>query len=118
MKKFLAGAALVVGLLAVPTAAWAHDCVNLSRAPGGDFQAQGRWVFIPESESGVPGGFWAFDNPSGFGGNSGHAPVLLDGTGACNEARLSGQTQGSMFVGDAKGIWSEDCYIEAGGVTP
>jgi hypothetical protein len=117
-RKLIAGSALVVGVLAIPTAAWAHDCVNLSRQPDSDFQSQGRWVFVPESASGVPGGFWAFDNPAGFAGNSGHGDALLDGTGACSEARLSGQTHGSMSVADAKGIWSEDCYVDAGGIEP
>jgi hypothetical protein len=58
-------------------------------------------------------GLWAFDNPVGFGGQSGHDHDLLDGTGACNTARLSGQTQATLNPNAAKGIWSQECFEEA-----
>src|SRR5262245_22821320 len=109
MRKLLVGVALVASLVAVPTAAWAHDCANASRPAGSPGEEKGRWVFIPGPN------IWAFDNPSGFGGNSGHSDVLLDGTGACSEARLSGQTQGTNAISDVKGIWSQECFLAAGG---
>ena len=116
MRKFIVAAACSVAVLAIPSTAWAHDCANLSRPAGSSSgQTAGRWVYISEADSGVPGGLWAFDNPAGFGGKSGHDPVLLSGTGACNAARLSGQTGGSLQVVDLKGIWSGDCFVQAGG---
>ena len=114
MRRFLVAVGVIVGCLAIPATAWAHDCVNVSRKPGTEaFEQKGKWTYLPPEVIPVAEGAWAFDNPEGFGGNSGHADVLLDGTGACNTARLSGQTQGTFDPNAAKGIWSGECFEAA-----
>jgi hypothetical protein len=113
-KKFLLALGVVVVSVVTPTAAWAHDCVNVSRKPGSEaFETKGKWLYLPPGVIPTDDGAWAFDNPEGFGGNSGHGHVLLDGTGACNTARLTGQTKGSFDPNDAKGIWGGDCFEAA-----
>ncbi len=119
MKRLIAVSLAAVGLLIGTAApAFAHDCANLSRPQGNAtaFQAKGRWLYIPEAESEVPGGIWVFDNPAGFGGKSGHESVLLDGTGACSASRLNGQTGGELDFDALKGIWSQDCVLQAAGL--
>ena len=120
MRKLLAATAIVGALVAFPAAAWAHDCANVSRPQGQatPFQEKGKWQYLPEQVVGLEGGIWVFDNPSGFGGNSGHEHVLLSGTGACSAARLDGQTQGTLDPNDAKGIWGQECFADAGGTLP
>lgn len=114
MRKLLVALGIVIGTLSIPATAWAHDCVNLSRNPGSTpFEQQGRWTYLPPGVLPTDDGGWAFDNPAGFGGNSGHGDALLSGTGACTTARLSGQTQGTFDPNDAKGIWSQDCFEAA-----
>jgi hypothetical protein len=115
MRKFLVSVGLAAAIVVVvPATAWAHDCVNVSRKPGSEaFEQQGKWIYLPPCVIPVAEGAWAFDNPEGFGGNSGHDHVLLDGTGACNTARLSGQTQGTFDPNAAKGIWSGECFEAA-----
>jgi len=116
VRQFVVGAVVTLGAIAgLAAPAFAHDCANLSRPQGNaePFSSKGRWTYIPESESEVPGGIWVLDNPAGFGGQSGHEDALLDGTGACNNARLTGQTGGGVDFSALKGIWSEDCVIQA-----
>jgi hypothetical protein len=115
MRKVIVVLGIVVGSLAIPATAWAHNCVNVSRKPGSEaFEQKGKWFYIPPSaEMPLADGAWGFDTPQGFGGESGHGHVLLDGTGACNTARLSGQTQGTFNPNAAKGIWSGDCFDAA-----
>jgi hypothetical protein len=112
MKKLAVGSlAAIAILIGAAGRAFAHDCGNFSRPPSSatDPQPTGRWIYLTEAQTGVPGGLWAFDNPAGFGGQSGHDQVLLDGTGACSEARLIAQTKGVLDPSLLKGIWSGDC---------
>ena len=91
MRRKLAGAFLTTAfVLAAPAAAYAHDCVNVSRAPADSETAKGKWFFIPGPD------IWVFDIPANFRNGTEHA--LLSGTGACgNESRQTSkgiQTRG------------------------
>jgi len=112
MRKCMALAVGVLALVAFPAAAWANDCVNVSR-PGGDtFEQKGRWTSVPIEELG--GNTWAFSTPDNFHNSGGDGGVLLEGSGACNSHRRGGQTQGDPSdLSKLEGIWSEECVIEA-----
>ena len=111
--KLFAGAALTMALVLAPAGtAWADHCVNLSRGAANATPWEtttGRWSYIAPDV----GSFWVFDTPDGF--HAGTADALLEGSGACNAARLQGQTKGDLTIDSLKGIWSEDCVNEAAG---
>lgn len=115
-KKALFPLAVAMGVVLAPAAAWANDCVNLSRGTGGPKTVpwettRGRWWFI------VPdvGPLWAFGTPDNF--RNGKAGALLEGTGACSASRLLGQTKGEVdfdtLIDDLNGIWSQQCVNDA-----
>jgi len=111
--KIFAGALFVAAAVALsPAAAWANHCSNFSRGAGNAVPGEterGRWFFIaPEPEFQV----WVFGTPENF--RNGTADALLDGTGACNAARLGGQTKGILTADTLKGIWTPECLIDAG----
>lgn len=102
-------AAAGIAVLATPSAAWADHCVNLSRGAGNATPwetERGRWFYIEPDL----GAFWIMDTPDNFRNGAGEA--LLDGSGACNGARLTGQTGGELSIDTLDGIWSESC-VEA-----
>jgi hypothetical protein len=104
--KLIAGLGASVALLAYPTAAWADHCVNVSRGSTNatPWETQrGRWYYIEPDV----GAFWVMDTPDNF--HNGSADTLLEGTGACNAARLLGQTGGDITIDTLDGIWSEAC---------
>jgi len=110
LRKVLVGGAISVAVLATPTAAWADHCVNVSRGPGNatPWETQrGRWFFIEPDL----GAFWVMDTPDNF--HNGDAEALLDGSGACNGSRLTGQTGGALSIDTLDGVWSEACVDSA-----
>jgi hypothetical protein len=111
-RKLIAGAVLAAALATAPTAAWADHCVNVSRGQGNAVPwetTRGRWSYI-EPEVGA---FWVFDTPDHF--HAGNADALLEGSAACNAARLQGQTGGQLTIDALNGIWSEECVNQAAG---
>jgi hypothetical protein len=112
-KSVIASSLIAACTVLAPGAAWADHCVNVSRGAGNAVPwetTRGRWAYIsPEV-----GSFWVFDTPDNFQGGKGDA--LLENTGACNAARLKGQTGGDVTIDSLNGIWSEDCVNEAAGI--
>ena len=110
LKKALLPLAVAVGVMLAPAAAWADHCANLSRGAGNAVPwetVRGRWSYIAPDV----GPIWVFATPDNF--HNGRSDGLLDGSGACNASRLSGQTKGVLTPDNLKGIWSEDCVNEA-----
>ena len=111
----LLGAVAVTGVVVLtPATAFADHCVNVSRGAGNAVAwetSRGPWFFIAPDV----GAFWVFDTPENF--QNGKADALLEGSPACNESRLRGQTKGALDFGvDAlNGIWSESCVNAAAG---
>jgi hypothetical protein len=113
-RKLLASTALAVAIiLGTSSAAFAHDCLNLSRPHNGatPFETQkGRWVAINLEE--VGGDAWLFLTPDNFMNVTSDA---LLGNAACPSGRLAGQSQGSNYPADLNGIWSRECFEKASG---
>lgn len=109
-KKALIPLAVAVGVVIAPAAAWANNCVNVSRGAGNAVPwetTRGRWFYIAPDV----GSFWVFGTPDNF--RNGKADALLAGTGACSASRLIGQTKGDIDIDALKGIWSEQCVNDA-----
>ena len=108
--KMWAGTVVAAAVVVLsPAAAWADHCANLSRGAGNAIAWQtqrGRWFFIEPDI----GPIWVFDTPDNF--HNGTSNGLLDGSGACNAARLLGQTK-QLSTDTVHGIWSEECFNEA-----
>ena len=113
-RKMLASAFLTVAVvLGMSGAAFANDCLNLSRPLNGatPFETQkGNWVALDIPELG--GDAWLFLTPDNF--MNGQSDALL-GNAACPQGRLTGQSKGSNNPADLNGVWSEECFLKAGG---
>jgi hypothetical protein len=108
--KLVTATVIAVGLVAAPGTAWADHCANVSRGAGNAVPwetTRGRWSYIAPDV----GAIWVFDTPDNF--HHGTSDGLLDGSAACNAARLQGQTGGVLTLDNLKGIWSEDCVNQA-----
>lgn len=109
--KFLASAAVVIaGVLAASGAAFANDCVNLTRPLNGATPGdqRGRWIALDEPFLG--GETWLFLSPDNF--MNGQDDALL-GNAACPSGRLVGQSKGAFDPANLHGIWSEECFDKA-----
>jgi hypothetical protein len=89
LKKLLAGGALAGAIVAIPAAAFADSCANVSRAPapcGMTCTApvvDGNWVWLPSI--GVPDPVWGFAPP-------GAADSVAFGLPGANGNYTNGQT--------------------------
>jgi len=112
-KILPAAVAAAAVVMMTPATAWADHCANLSRGAGNAVPwetVRGRWSFIAPDV----GAIWVFDTPDNF--HDGKSDGLLDGSGACNAARLQGQTKGVLTPDSLNGIWSEECVNRALGL--
>ncbi len=104
--KLFASFAVTGAVILAPAAAFADDCANLSRGAGNAVPwetTRGRWFFIEPDI----GQIWVFGVPENF--QNGRADALLENSGACNGARLLGQSKDDQL----SGIWSEECFDRA-----
>lgn len=108
MKKLLVSGALAGVIMAVPTAAFADSCANVSRAPAACGMTcsspvvEGNWVWLPSI--GVPDPVWGFAPPGatdsvtfglpGANGNytNGQTSSLLGVSAICNGGVPARQT--------------------------
>ena len=92
IRRFWAAAALmaVMALLAVP-AAFAHSCVNVSRAPAAcgmnctEPVFDGKWVWLPSI--GVPFPAWGMDKPGNAGDSLLEQSAVCTGNGGAADSR-------------------------------
>jgi hypothetical protein len=118
LRKLLIGGALAAGIVAIPTAAFADSCANVSRAPArcgltctSGPVTDGNWVWLPSI--GVPNPVWGFAPPGtpdstllglpGANGNysNGKTNSLLGNSAICNGGVPARQTTHGIQSGCA-----------------